>query len=90
MTRVEIEMLSVTTNCPVLTVPGRSFPGVVIQGDSLKSLFGIAEEIEKASNTGDVDELRESIIALKNKLGGYLEEYEGVMKAHGRELPYVK
>ncbi len=90
MTRVEIEMLSTTTNCPVLTVPGRNFPGVVIQGDSLKSLLGIAEDIEKASNTDDAEELRESIIALKNKLGGYLEEYESAMNAHGRKLPYAK
>ena len=90
MKRIELEILSDTVNSPVLLVPGRKFPGVVIQGDSLKILLDLADDIEKANVAGDAEELRENIISLKNKLGGYVEEYEATMKAHGKQLPYAK
>ncbi len=90
MKNLEIQVLSETVNCPVVSMPGRRFPGVVIQGDSLKILFDLVDEIENLSCSNEVDELRETIGSLKRKLGGYIEEYEVVMKAHGKQLPYVK
>ena len=89
MKRVEIEMLSETVNCPVVLIPGRKYPGVVVQGDSLKILLDLADDIEKSSAIGDAEELRENIVALKNKVGAYVQEYEATMKSHGKGLPYV-
>jgi hypothetical protein len=45
--------LSDATNYAVVQLPGRAFPGVVIQGDSLHSLIA---EIEEAGATNDPDE----------------------------------
>jgi hypothetical protein len=87
---VEIEVLSETTNSPVFKAPGRKFPGVLIQGDSLKSLLGMVEDIEDACQKHDEAETDEAIAALKAKLAGYLAEYEEVMHSHGLELPYSK
>jgi hypothetical protein len=53
MKRVEVEMFSETVNYPVVRVPGRVFPGVVIQGDSLSVLASMAEDILALSSSGD-------------------------------------
>lgn len=90
MKRIEIEMLSDTINCPVVSVPGRKYPGVVIQGDSLKILLGLAEEIEEQMASDQDEDLAVTIERLKRKLSDYVAEYETAMKAHGRDLPYSK
>jgi hypothetical protein len=88
MKQVELEMLSDTINCPVVVVPGRRFPGVVIQGDSLKILLDMVEEIRQLTASSHNDEVDAVAERLKGKLSDYLGEYEAVMRKHGRELPY--
>lgn len=89
MKHIEIEMLSETTNCPVISVPGRKFPGLVLQGDSLKNLLSHAQEIEELSKSAKAqEELAGAIIALKTKLEGYVKAYETAMRTHNRSLPY--
>jgi hypothetical protein len=88
MNIAEIEVFSETTNRPVLKAPGRKFPGVLIQGDSLKSLVGMILDIEEARNVNDDEELDAAIAALKEKVSSYLTEYEEVMRNHGLQLPY--
>ncbi len=90
MKYVQIEMLSETINCPVVYVPGRKFPGVVIQGDSLKILLGHAQEIEELAAQCKNKELNIAVASLKLILSDYVEEYEVTMKANGRDLPYPK
>lgn len=49
------KILANICNCPVVQIPGRSFPGVVIQGDSLKNLHRLVEKVSIAlSNQGRV------------------------------------
>jgi len=90
MKQIEIEILSDTINCPVVSVPGRKYPGVVIQGDSLAILYGLAVEIEMQTASIHDEEIAATIDHLKRKLSAYVEEYETTMKAHGRDLPYSK
>jgi hypothetical protein len=90
MKRIEIEILSDSINCPVVSVPGRKYPGVVIQGDSLKILLGLAEEIGNQTTSDQDEELAATLERLKRKLSDYVTEYETAMKAHGRDLPYFK
>lgn len=87
---VEVEMLSEATNSPVFKAPGRKFPGVLIQGDSLKCLLGMIEDIEQARVMSDDSEVNNAISALKEKFGDYLVEYEKVMHEQGLHLPYFK
>jgi hypothetical protein len=88
MKHIEVEMLSETINCPVVSMPGRKFPGVVVQGDSLKNLLNLTEEIEGLSKSEDRDELEATIAALKTTLDGYVKAYTTAMKAHNRSLPW--
>lgn len=85
-----MEVLSENINCPVVRVPGRKFPGVVIQGDSLRILFDHAEEIEQFVVHNRNEEMGAAAAHLKSILSGYIEEYERTMAAHGHELPYSK
>lgn len=88
MKYIEVEMLSETTNCPVISMPGRKFPGVVVQGDSLKNLLNLTEEIEELSKSEDREELEATIAALKTTLDGYVKAYTAAMKVHNRSLPW--
>lgn len=90
MKHVNMEVFSETTNCPVLKIPERRFPGILIQGDSLKCILGMVADIEEAHRAHDQVGTSEAIAALKEKLGGYLAEYEEVMNNHGLQLPYSK
>jgi hypothetical protein len=72
----------------VVKAPGRRFPGVVVQGDTLRSLAGLATEIvERVGDTED-EELRDGLLDLREQLGGLLSHYEAVLKEHGHPLPY--
>jgi hypothetical protein len=84
-----IEILSQTINRPVLRMPGRKFPGILLQGDTLASLFALSRMIsERAKNQADV-ELAELAQELQEELSGILYEYEQVLKANKIPLPYV-
>lgn len=44
-----IEVLSQSVNMPVLRMAGQNFPGVLIQGDTLSSLFALSRMIQRRS-----------------------------------------
>ena len=71
-------------------MPGRKYPGVVLQGDSLKILLDSAEEVCELCDRTQNAELSETSTALKEKLAAYVSSYEQAMQANGRVLPYPK
>jgi hypothetical protein len=90
MKTIEMEMLSETINCPIVLIPGRRFPGMVIQGDSLSILLGLTNDIEHHCASLKNEELIATVARLRQHLTDYVSEYEATMKAHGLALPYVK
>ena len=51
-----VEVLSDAVNRAVVRMPGRQFPGIVVQGDRLVSLIGAARDIaERAKALGDTE-----------------------------------
>jgi hypothetical protein len=90
MKRVEIEMFSETTNCPVVRVPHRHFPGVVVQGDSLMNLLSVVKELCRLTSSTKSAELTDAAAELMDTLWDYVSEYEKTMQSHGLELPYPK
>jgi len=88
MKTIEIEVLSETSNCPVVQMRGRKFPGVVLQGDSLRILFDLSQQLAELSSRAEVAELSETALSLKNKLAGYVAVYENAVQANGLQLPY--
>lgn len=84
----QLEVFSERSNYGIVRMPDRSFPGCVIQGDSLAILFEAAREChQRAALTGD-SELTEELAALVEALDDRLRHYEQVLADHGIERPY--
>lgn len=83
----DIKLLSEPTNYAVVQLPGRAFPGVVFQGDSLHILIGEIEEAAAAKDDGARSACLEEII---ERLRGVRSHYETVLHREGIKLPYVK
>ncbi|MCG8092055.1 MAG: hypothetical protein JAZ17_00245 [Candidatus Thiodiazotropha endolucinida] len=90
MKKEEVEIFSDASNVAVMRHPGRSFPGSLIQGDSLCSLVNIAKRVEKQIDKSNLSEAKEELEELIGLLEGRLNHYEAVLKEHGIELPYVR
>ena len=88
MERKELEVFSEECNYAIVRMPDRSFPGCVIQGDSLSILLHCAERASAlAAGTGDA-ELIDEIEELRESLADRLNHYAHVLKAHGMGLPF--
>ena len=62
----------------------------MIQGDTLKKLVGLAQQVQHLTNTvTDKSELKELSQELVEDLSRKLREYEFVLKDNGIELPYT-
>jgi hypothetical protein len=88
MKKIEVESLSSSTNSAVVRLPGRNFPGLVLQGDSLKILMDEAHEVARLSKHTNISELIDTADHLAQVLGEYLRHYEESLKEHGEALPY--
>ena len=81
MTKQEVEIYSEAVNAAVVRTPGRRFPGVIVQGDTLANLSGLAEAVAAECASEEAKELA-------GLLDGFREHYERVMSEHGLDLPY--
>jgi len=90
MELVEVELLSDGGNNAVVRMPGRRFPGVLVQGDTLASLLSWAERVEALVKAGEQTEAREEAQALADELGRWLHGYEAALQRHDVKRPYVK
>lgn len=88
MESMTVEVFSNIINNPIVKIPGRKFPGVVIQGDSLRILYGLAEDIYELCKNAESEELKDLTIELKESLANRLAQYEAVLKAHKLDPPY--
>ena len=90
MKKQEIVIYSETSNCPVVQMPERKFPGIVLQGDSLKNLSIIVKSIAKRIHSIKDEDLQGEVQELDAILSGYLECYEHVLESTKITLPYAK
>jgi hypothetical protein len=74
------------TNAAVMRYPGRHFPGVLIQGDSLHSLCRRADDLCQTIGRGS--SAFEEANALRNILQEYLSHYKVVLGEHDIPLPF--
>ncbi len=85
-----VEIFSDASNAVIIRHPDRSFPGVLIQGDTLNIIIGnlqpLLNEAKSRSSISEdsVDELEGVIDQLKDLRTHYIN----VLQAHGLELPF--
>jgi len=82
-----VEIYSDAINASVMRHPGRKFPGMLIQGDTLYSLSRMAAGALAAAQPGSDQwyELKNLTDALRSRV----DLYARVMREHGLELPFV-
>jgi hypothetical protein len=86
-----LEVYAEDSNFGVVRMPGRSYPGAVIQGDSLRILWGTAKQVVegvRAGRTNDVEFL-EAVEDLYNSLLDRLLHYQEALRREGFDMPYV-
>ncbi|MEV4601339.1 hypothetical protein AB0K15_28555 [Amycolatopsis sp. NPDC049253] len=86
MTPLEVELLSRQGNYVVLRLPGRSFPGIHIAGDSFSIL--VDELRELAAEAVGAPEAHDHAQDLAEDLEGILGAYETAMAEHGIRPAY--
>jgi hypothetical protein len=86
----QLEMWSEQVNSAVVRIPGRRFPGVVIQGDSLSILLDLAMYVTEHLPPSADSELRGAADELAQKLLDHVRSYECVLSARGVSLPYSR
>jgi len=87
--KMEVECFSTEVNAVVVRTPGRQFPGVVIQGDSLHIIAKQVDEIARLSDGSHNPELQDAVSELRENLGRYVGAYEDALREHDMSLPYV-
>jgi hypothetical protein len=84
------ELLSRAMNYAVVQLPGRKFPGVVVQGDSLRSLVGRLHALRLLAESHDDEELSIGLADVHDILLQASLHYERVCQERGIALPYEK
>ena len=88
MEQKHLEVYSETSNYGVVRMPGRAFPGSVIQGDSLAILCEHARSVHRRAVQIADEELVDEAADLLEQLEGRLHHYEQVFADHKIALPY--
>ena len=81
-----VEIYSDASNAAVMRHPGRHFPGVLVQGDTLHSIVRDIQEIQQVASLPA--EASEGLKHLHERLDGLLQHYKAVLSAHSIKLPF--
>ncbi len=88
--RIEAELFTDGGNNAVVRLPGRRFPGVLIQGDTLANLRAGLAEVQEACTGGNLEEASESVAFVLRDPDSLLEHYIRALGAHGMQLPFCR
>ncbi|MER7642723.1 hypothetical protein [Streptomyces sp. NPDC126522] len=73
MERAEAELFTDAGNDAVVRLPGRRFPGVLVQGDTLRIPSADVAELVELCAAGDLEEARHAASLLQDELGAMLQ-----------------
>ena len=80
----------ITVGLPVIRHPARQFPGVLIQGDTLKGLHSELCEVLENDGSKLSENSRVDLEHVRDVLSGCLEGYKVALARHGIDLPFVE
>lgn len=85
-----VEIYSDATNAAIIRHPNRSFPGVLIQGDTLHTMHVRACLALEAHAAGKHVEAMEELEDLREHLAELCLHYKRTLAEHGIRLPYYE
>lgn len=84
----QVEIYSDVPNAAVMRHPGRQFPGVLVQGDTLTNLAGCLSIAAREAETSGLSEDAIGAIEYAHELlSGLSAHYAAVLKQHDMEHP---
>jgi hypothetical protein len=83
-----VEIYSDATNGAVMRHPGRNFPGVLLQGDTLHTLCVAADAACEEARDVMSDEGFQRLNDLRRHLRSLLNHYKMVLSEHKLRLPF--
>jgi hypothetical protein len=87
--RIEaVEIYSDAMNAAILRHPGRRFPGMLIQGDTLHTLCVAIDRICAAARSNVAPDTLDEIVDLQKRMQEFLFHYKSVLRDHGLPLPF--
>lgn len=90
MNRLEkCELLDSLNNSAVVRRLDRNFPGVLIQGDTLRCILDEVEELIEETVSGDLDSISDISKILRDRFVDLLSYYEETLVKHNIEIPYM-
>ena len=88
MEYMELEVYSQSIDRGIVRMPSQSFPGLVLQGETLSSLLRLAKlTYENLPNTADT-ELIDTSRELMERIQKLVSHYEATLAKHKIPLPY--
>ena len=81
-------LLSPPANFAVVQLPSRNYPGIIVQGDTMKSILVQMKTIVDLMNSGESDEALEELEDIREMLASSLAHYEYVCATNNINLPY--
>ena len=88
MEYMELEVYSQSINRGIVKMPSQNFPGLLLQGEMLSTLLGLARATyEKSQKTSDI-ELINAARELRDNLQNLVSHYEATLRRHNIPLPY--
>jgi hypothetical protein len=88
MEYMELEVYSQSINRGVIKMPSQGFPGLLLQGETLSALLGLAGSIHERSQGTSDPELINACLELKDSLQLLVAHYEATLGRHNIPLPY--
>ena len=89
MKTMQVEIYSDASNAAVMRHPGRNYPGVLVQGDTISNLASwLSRAVAETEATNCLsDEATEGLLYVHQVLSGLAEHYAAVVSEHGIRPP---
>jgi uncharacterized protein DUF6959 len=75
-------------NHALVQLDGRKYPGLLVQGDSLKQVETIVEDLVELRRQGEDGEFDEALHEVAEVVKALTDSYESMMREVNLDLPY--
>jgi hypothetical protein len=85
---MELEVYSQSIDRGIVKMPSQSFPGLLLQGETLNTLLKLAQTAHEKSQTTNDTELIDTSRELMESIQKLVSHYEATLNKHNIPLPY--
>lgn len=88
MQYMELEVYSQSIDRGIVKMPSQSFPGLLLQGETLHTLLKLSQTAYEKSQTTNDTELIDTSRELMENIQKLVSHYESTLNKHNIPLPY--